>query len=256
MRPRCAHAPGGVCMGEDGNGPQSRQSVLSDQKPQSAPAAVPRVISPEPEGSRDTSATDVFPRAAAELTERPPARPAEPPWTGVIATTVRLWVRRRKLAGLRRRWRILALTGLALALFAGGVLTALAARHPARTGSASGGVAAAVALGGQEPGSLRYQAAAWVTAQVSRNAIVACDPAVCPVLEAQGFPAPDLVVLRLDAPDPLGSDVVVATAAVRAGLGSRLGSVYAPEVIASFRSGTQRIDIRAVAPDGAAAYRA
>jgi hypothetical protein len=50
--------------------------------------------------------------------------------------------------------------------------------------------------------------------------------------------------------------VLIATAAVRSQLGGRLAGAYAPEVIASFGSGGLRIDVRAVAPHGAAAYRA
>ena len=56
------------------------------------------------------------------------------------------------------------------------------------------------------------------------------------------------------AADPLGSDVVVATPALRSQFGTRLESVYAPAVIASFGSGAERIDIRAIAPDGARAF--
>jgi hypothetical protein len=37
--------------------------------------------------------------------------------------------------------------------------------------------------------------------------------------------------------------------------GSRLVTVYAPQTLASFGTGQARIDVRAVAPDGAAAYR-
>jgi hypothetical protein len=48
---------------------------------------------------------------------------------------------------------------------------------------------------------------------------------------------------------------VVATAPIRAQLGSRLASVYAPAVIASFGSKTARIDIRLVYPGGAATYK-
>jgi hypothetical protein len=49
--------------------------------------------------------------------------------------------------------------------------------------------------------------------------------------------------------------LVVATAALRNQFGARLESVYAPAVVASFGSGAGQIDIRAIAPDGAAAYR-
>ena len=56
------------------------------------------------------------------------------------------------------------------------------------------------------------------------------------------------------ASDPLGSDLVVATPALRSQFGARLASEDAPAVIASFGSFPDRIDIRAVAADGTAAY--
>jgi hypothetical protein len=101
----------------------------------------------------------------------------------------------------------------------------------------------------------RAQAAAWVASQVTGGAVMACDPAMCAVLAQQGIAAGSLLVLRPGAADPLGSDVVLATAAVRDMFGGRLAGVYAPELLASFGTGQARIDIRAVAPDGAAAYR-
>jgi hypothetical protein len=78
---------------------------------------------------------------------------------------------------------------------------------------------------------------------------------MCSALKAHGIPATGLDQLRPGAADPLGSDVIVATAAVRSQFGDRLSSRYAPAVIASFGAGDRRIDIRAIAPDGAAAYR-
>jgi hypothetical protein len=104
--------------------------------------------------------------------------------------------------------------------------------------------------------TLRDQAAAWVASQVSTGAIVSCDPVMCSVLVRYGFPAANLLVLGPGAGDPLGSGVVMATAAVRSMIGSRLATVYAPQTLASFGSGQARIEVRAVAPDGAAAYRA
>jgi hypothetical protein len=100
----------------------------------------------------------------------------------------------------------------------------------------------------------RDQAASWVAGQVSRDAIVACDPAMCAALQTRGVPAGDLLLLRSAAADPLGSDVVLATPAIRAQFGARLASVYAPQVIASFGTGPQQIEVRAVAPDGAKAF--
>jgi len=93
-----------------------------------------------------------------------------------------------------------------------------------------------------------------VARQVSRDAIVACDPAMCSALLARGIPSGNLLKLGVSSPDPLGSDVVVATAAVRSQFGGRLASVYAPGILASFGSGSLRIDVRAIAPDGATAY--
>lgn len=104
--------------------------------------------------------------------------------------------------------------------------------------------------------AVRAQAAAWAAQQVSAGAILACDAAMCAMLVRHGIAAGNLLVLRPGAADPLGSDVVLATAAVRGMFGSRLTSVYAPEVLASFGSGQARIDVRVLAPDGAAAYLA
>jgi len=102
----------------------------------------------------------------------------------------------------------------------------------------------------------REQAAAWVAQQVSTAAIVACDPAMCAALAHRGIPSGNLLVLGPGSGDPLGSAVVAETASVHAMFGPRLASVYAPEVLASFGTGSAQIAIRVVAPDGTAAYRA
>ncbi len=98
----------------------------------------------------------------------------------------------------------------------------------------------------------RTAAVNWIMQQVSRAAVVSCDPQVCNDLANRGFP--NLLPLELGSADPLGSTLVVATAAVRAQFGARLGSVYAPATIASFGSGNARIDILLVYPGGAASY--
>ena len=146
----------------------------------------------------------------------------------------------------RRRWPFAAGALTLVAFLAAGVSGAVFARPPATSSPATSSPVAPA----------RAQAAAWVAVQVSGDTIVACDPAMCAALVARGVPAGNMLILRSDASDPLGSDIVLATAAVRSQFGARLASVYAPQVIASFGSGTQRIDVRAVAPDGAAAFRA
>jgi hypothetical protein len=102
----------------------------------------------------------------------------------------------------------------------------------------------------------RTQAVAWILQQVSRAAVVSCDPQVCTDLASRGFPSANLLTLGPESTDPLGSALVVATAAIRAQYGGRLASVYAPAIIASFGAGNAAIDIRLVFPDGTAKYRA
>jgi hypothetical protein len=103
---------------------------------------------------------------------------------------------------------------------------------------------------------VRDVAAAWVASQVGRAGLVSCDPVMCQALEASGVPAADLLVLRPGGADPLGSDVVVATAAVRKMVGRRVLTADAPATIASFGSGNRQISVRVIFPQGAAAYAA
>jgi glycosyltransferase involved in cell wall biosynthesis len=106
---------------------------------------------------------------------------------------------------------------------------------------------------GGAPAANRNRAAAWVADHVSRAATVACDRMMCQALEARHIPAGSLLELRPGKADPLRSSVIVVTAAARAIVGGRLAN-DAPTTIASFGSGAARIDIRAIAPRGAAAY--
>jgi hypothetical protein len=99
-------------------------------------------------------------------------------------------------------------------------------------------------------------AALWVARQVSRGAMVACDPGMCRVLRQQGFPAENLVILGSGAGGLRYCDLVVATGAVRSLVGSGLQRQDAPVVIASFGSGEDRVDVRTVAPGGGQAYQA
>lgn len=189
------------------------------------------------------------------------AQRPEPSWPTVIATTVRLWVDRHPVAGMKvTSWRLLALilgavvvlSGTIAGIVVGTESTSSAALHHPASAPPSSGLQPPTSL--QAATATRNTAARWVADQVGTSAIVACDPAVCAALQASGITAGRLLMLGTSAPDPLGSDLVVATSAVRTQFGARLASVYAPAIIASFGSGAGRIDIRAVAPDGTAAY--
>jgi hypothetical protein len=109
-------------------------------------------------------------------------------------------------------------------------------------------------LGGQPPypaAAAQAQAAAWIAGQVNTDAIIACDPAMCAALQAKGVTAGRLMPLRAGATNPHGATVMVTSTLT----GSQLASKYAPAVIASFGSGSARIDVRATEPGGAAAYQ-
>jgi hypothetical protein len=194
-----------------------------------------------------------------------PRRP-EPSWPTVIATTVRLWLERHRGVSVRaigvRRLIVIAvvLVVAAGAAVAGAVIergTTAAGTPPRQAGSSAprqaGSPASSVAAV-QAAAETRDQAAGWVARQVAADAIVACDPAMCAALLDSGVSAGRLLMLGTTATDPLGADVVVETPALRAQFGTRLETVYAPMVMAGFGSGAGRIDVRAVAPDGAGAY--
>jgi hypothetical protein len=177
----------------------------------------------------------------------------EPSWTKVLGTTVHLWLARRPLSQ-----RVLGVLVAILVVFAAGGLTVALIRHSS-TGRPAGGkgntASGAAGLASiRAAAAVRQGAAAWVAAQVSQSTVVSCDPAMCAALEAKGFPAGDLMTLGPGTSDPLGSAVVISTAAVRSLFGSRLLTVYAPTAIASFGAGSAQIDIRVYAPGGAAAY--
>ncbi|HSS92184.1 MAG TPA: hypothetical protein VLL69_22975, partial [Streptosporangiaceae bacterium] len=148
---------------------------------------------------------------------RPSTNP-EPSWPAVMATTVRLRLRRGTPGGLVRRHRVAALIVLAVtALVASGLAVSLTGQ--ASTAPATGGEAAqAGALTGPGAGA----AATWVARQVSRDAVVGCDPGMCRLLRAHGFPAGGLLVLGPGAPGLRLCDVIVATQAAGKVLGSRL----------------------------------
>jgi hypothetical protein len=164
------------------------------------------------------------------------------------------------VAGLKiTGWRLLALVGcavLAASAAVAAVVVGTTATSPARPQAEASSSGPQISVLLQAATATRTTAARWIAGQVGASAIVACDPAMCAALQASGVAAGRLLVLGTSASDPLGSDLVVATPALRSQFGARLASVYAPVVIAGFGSGPARIDIRAVAADGTAAYDA
>ena len=174
------------------------------------------------------------PTAGAPSADRRPAAavaaPADQPWRPLSLG---------RPAGSRRS-RTIVLAVAVVALLAVGPL-ALMLSHP----------------GAPKPNAAemtRDEAAAWVAQQVSSADVVSCDVTMCLALEAHGVSVSNLLVLGPTARDIMGSQVVMSTATIRDLFGTRLSSVYAPAVLASFGSGKIRIDVRVIAPEGAEAY--
>jgi hypothetical protein len=189
-----------------------------------------------------TEETKTVPEPAPPPAPEPAAPPLEPTGSSGPAATPR-----HQHGGVRLPW---VAGAVVLLVVASGVAGALTRLHPGGHSASRAGTSPA------PPADAAQMAADWVSQQVSRNVTVGCDPLMCAILKARGVPAARLLVLRTGAASPRGAGVVVATATVRSQFGSRLDHEYAPSVIAGFGSGPGQVDVRVVAPDGAAAYRA
>jgi hypothetical protein len=244
--------------GSDPSDPSRKPAAPDPATPD--PAAPGRVATPAPPNHRLVGSG-----LAGSPRMPDPVKP--PSWPEVIATTVRLWRHRRARSGQLRRAearrpgvrRRAAIFGVVIIVFAAGGLTIALAQN---TGTARPRPRPAPA---QRPPTLspaavaeatanRLAAATWVAGQVSHSVVVACDPVMCASLQADGFPAGDLLPLSASANDPLGSAVVISTTALRNQFGSRLPDVYAPVVLATFGTGETRVDVRVEAPEGAQSY--
>jgi serine/threonine protein kinase len=158
----------------------------------------------------------------------------------------------RHSGSVRRRRRLIALLALILLIGGAGGLGLILSQHGPSPASSGGQAGSSQELAAEA--TARTQAVTWILRQVSRATIVSCDPQVCAELAQRGFP--DVQTLGPGSADPLGSTLVVCTAAIRAQFGGRLASVYAPAVIASFGSGNAKIEIRWAYPGGTSAYYA
>src|SRR5690242_12531243 len=241
---------------------QARQDGQDDQQ---GAAAARHGTGPDPEppaeGPRETRPPE--PRGPASppaIAQALPAANPAPAWGTVLATTIRLRAR-QWFWPATTRWRVISALILAAVLFCGGAVTVALVRGTMGGKGAAGGAQLA-GTGQADTGAAivtaaaaRTAAAAWMARQVDPAAIVACDPQMCAVLQSKGIPAGRLLLLGAGNAGPLGSDVIVSTAAIREEFGSRLTGVYAPVVLATFGSGSAQVAVRVVAADGSAAYQ-
>jgi hypothetical protein len=173
-----------------------------------------------------------------------------PSWGRVLATTIRLWVlRARGRQAVAVGVGVAVVTAAALALSGAFTGTAAPAAR-ARAASTPSPVRAVPHRTVPQPSAAQNAAASWIADQLSSDAIAACDPAMCAVLQARGVAAARLMPLKPGSSDPRGATVVVTAGPAV----TQLTEAYAPAVIASFGSGAAQIDVRAAEPGGAAAY--
>ena len=190
----------------------------------------------------------------------PPAAASSPPsWGTVLATTIRLWWQRHRPPGAASpRWRVVTVLVLAAVVLAAAALGVALSRGSGHSTASSAGQGARGQAAGasalETAAAARAAAARWLVQQAAADAIVSCDPQMCAAAQQAGLPTGRLQVLGTGTSGPLSSDLLVATAAVRQEFGARLANVYAPDVLASFGTGSAQVAIRVVAPDGAAAY--
>ncbi len=198
---------------------------------------------------------------------------AQPSWTKVIGTTLRLWVRRHVLhvpdtgkigraraAGVAVAAAVIVVAVVAAIAAAAVALTRAPASHPARQHALTkppltAAQKQAEAAAARAVAANSTAAAVWIAAQVSEQAVIGCDPATCAAILSAGYGSGGQVVLRAGVPLPSAGALVVATPAVRSQYGAGLVTT-APEVIAAFGTGPQAVQVRVIVPGGQAAYSA
>jgi hypothetical protein len=236
---------------------QRDEPERSDVRP--SPAQTPQARVSELVGPQDDKAA-VKPDQSApvrlvadpETPERAAARkragldhPAGPRWETKARN-----IRPRPVRQARGRWpRIVSVTSAVVALTAVGSVALALSLH---------GAAPPDAGSHQTPGQAATlkRVAAWVAAQVSRSAIVACDKTTCQAIAADNFPGQNLQTLGPKSPYPKQANVVVVTPAVRREFGSSLATDWAPMVLARFGSGSQAVLVRVMSAQGATSFEA
>ena len=211
--------------------PVQRASVTS-------PSTVKRADNAQPEALRDW---------ASAIRQSPSAGLRSP-----VGTPPPLPERSTRPRSRRRRTRTTQLIAAAAIVIAAS-LSVLLSQHssapPARHKGHQG------APEQQQAAKNASATAAWVSAQVSHNAIVSCDQRMCAALQAAGFPARNIRILTATSTYPKTSTLVIETASVRAFFGTSLDYQFAPTVLTVIGSGSTQIDVRVIAPYGAAAYQ-
>ena len=193
---------------------------------------------------------------------------AAPSWIRVIATTLRLWVRRRILRvpdsgriGTGRLAGIATLVVVVMVAAAAAILVAVTGspaspaprRHSVTDPKLTPAQQQARAKAAAQEAANGTAAADWIAGQLNQLEVIGCDPATCAAIQATGYAGSSQVVLQPGVRLPAGGAVIVATPAVRALYGAKLAAT-APAVIAAFGTGPEAVQVRVVVPGGQVAY--
>jgi hypothetical protein len=161
---------------------------------------------------------------------------------------LRPWRRDAETVPLRW-WVAAALGALILAAGTAGLAGYTADRSGAAAGPAGSSPATRYAVG-----TAQYSAARWLLAAVGAGQVVACDVAECAVLHSLGFPATSLIAVQSGDTDLEKADVVVSTPVLRQNFYAGLDTLVSAEPLAVFGSGTDRVEVGAIALDGPADF--
>ncbi len=227
--------------------------------PPAPPEAAARVATPGPAATAPSRAMPAPSTAGPQPPAVGPADQTTGRTTGPAPAPARSPSRSQARPGrarpprVARRWQLAGLLITIAGVLAAVLAVSLTQRQSQVRRSAAAANAGGTLIAGEA--AIRGQAATWVTSQVGRDVVIGCDAVMCSDLAQHGFPAGNLNILEPTAPDPYGSQLVIATDSIRSQFGSKLASTFAPTVIASFGTGASRIDVRVIAADGPAAYR-
>lgn len=230
-------APGTATPADPEDAPPRDLDAPTGIVPPARPEDVPAAAAEPPMRTVPTPAAD--PAALARAVSHIPKDLRDP-----RAARYRLQsVRTRRTAGIA--------AAMVIALAIGGVAIALAARSAPGNANASRRVSALHRQQLADTGA----AVAWIDEQVSPGSVIACDPAMCDALKAQGYPADKLDVLGPTSAYPRSAAVVVETGSVRTLFGTSLSSDWAPAVLTRIGTGSAGIEIRVIAAGGVTAYQ-
>jgi hypothetical protein len=230
--------------------------VSGDRSPQPGPGLDVPARPDDSAGSDDRA-------GSAGPARRPPS--PEPSLARVVATTLRLWLRRRVLRvgddariGALRWAALTAVVLIAAAAVGGGVAVALPRSRSGPPAAQQHRHAASITPAQAQETANQTAAAGWIVTQVAPRTPVYCDAVMCTALQSAGLPATQLVMFAPGSTLPAAGNpgagapgLVVQTAAAQADLGPQL-TATAPRVLASFGTSQEMVQVRVIGSTPAA----